>query len=105
MQWVNQDSQVIEDIDTVEEETGSSTELGIFVQSDDVFSDETVGFVHDFAYEQLEEYPDELLTASSIVTTVSYLMEMPGASIVPPTGDDVEPGLRAGARGHPDRRR
>ncbi len=89
-QWVNQDSQVIHDIETVRSETGSSAELGVFVQSDDVFSDETVGFVHDFAYEQLEEYPDDLLTASSIVTTASYLMEIPGASIVAPTGDEVQ---------------
>ena len=43
MQWVNQDSQAIKDI---HERRGrrpdSSSELGVFVQSDDVFSDKTV---------------------------------------------------------------
>jgi uncharacterized protein len=90
IEWVNQDSQVIKNIDTLEAETGSSSELGIYVQSDDIFDDKTVGFVHDFAYEQLEQYPRALLTASSIVTTVSFLMEVPGAPIIPPTGEEVE---------------
>jgi uncharacterized protein len=88
--WVNQDTQVVKDIHTLREETGSSSELGIFVESDDVFSDETVGFVHDFATEQLAERPDDLLTASSIVTTVSFLLEIPGTTPMAPTGEDVQ---------------
>jgi hypothetical protein len=89
-QWVNQDSQVIHDIDTVKRETGSSAELGIFVESDDIFSDETAAFVTEFANEQLADRPDDLLTASSIVTTVSFLLEMPDTTVLPPTGADVE---------------
>jgi hypothetical protein len=88
-EWVNQDTQVIEDIDTLKRETGSSAELGIFVESEDVFSDETVAFVTDFANEQLAARPDELLTASSLPTTVAFLLEMPGTTPLPPTGEDV----------------
>jgi hydrophobe/amphiphile efflux-3 (HAE3) family protein len=89
IEWVDQDSQVIEDLDRLQAETQSSSELGMFVESDDIFDDETVEFVDAFAKEQLAEYPEELLTASSIVTTVSFLMEIPGAGDVPPTGDEV----------------
>ncbi len=89
IEWVNQDSQVIEDLDRLQAETQSSSELGMFVESDDIFDDETVEFVDQFAKEQLAEYPEELLTASSIVTTVSFLMEIPGAGDVAPTGDEV----------------
>ncbi len=89
-EWVNQDTQVIRDIDTLKAETGSSAELGIFVESDDVFSDETAEFVTDFANEQLAERPDNLLTASSIVTTVAFLIEQPDTTTLPPTGADVE---------------
>jgi uncharacterized protein len=89
-EWVNQDSQVIHDINTVKAETGSSAELGIFVESDDIFSDETAAFVTEFANEQLADRPDDLLTASSIVTTVSFLLEMPDTTVLPPTGEDVE---------------
>jgi uncharacterized protein len=88
-EWVNQDTQVIRDIDTLKAETGSSAELGIFVESDDVFSDETAQFVTDFANEELAERPDELLTASSIVTTVAFLLELPDTTALAPTGDDV----------------
>ena len=90
IEWVDQDSQVIEDLDRLQAETSSSSELGMFVQSDDIFDDETVLFVDAFAKEQLAKYPEELLTASSIVTTVSFLMEIPGAGDVPPTGAEVE---------------
>ncbi len=89
-EWVNQDSQVIKDINTLKSETGSSAELGIFVESDDVFSDETVAFVTDFANEELAARPEELLTASSMPTTVSFLLEVPDTTPVPPRGIDVE---------------
>ncbi|MBN2622784.1 MAG: RND family transporter [Acidimicrobiales bacterium] len=90
-EWVNQDTQVIRDIDTLKAETGSSAELGIFIEADgSVFTDETAGFVTAFANEQLAARPNELLTASSIVTTVSFLLEVPGTTVLPPTGADVQ---------------
>ncbi|WP_430233780.1 efflux RND transporter permease subunit [Nitrosomonas communis] len=87
-EWVNQDSQVIEDLDVLREEVASSSELGIFVRTDEPFSDRSVEFVHDFATRSLSEH-DLLLTASSIVTTVSFLIEMPGTTTLAPTGQDV----------------
>ncbi len=98
-EWVDQDSDVIADLDVLRAEVGSSSELGIYVQSDEVFSDETVGFVHDFATSSLAEQ-DLLLTASSIVTTVSFLIEIPGTTVLPPTGADVA-NLRRRPRRHP----
>lgn len=88
-EWVEQDSDVIRDLDLLRAEVGSSSELGIFVQADDIFSNETVGFVHEFATGELERYPEDLLTASSIVTTMSFLIEVPGTTPLPPTGEDV----------------
>ncbi|HYZ99590.1 MAG TPA: MMPL family transporter [Acidimicrobiales bacterium] len=88
-EWVDQDSDVIRDIDTIKAETGSSAEMGVFVESADVFSDETVAFVHDVATEEMARYPDDLLTASSIVTTMSFVIEMPDTTPLPPTGEDV----------------
>ncbi len=98
IQWVNQDTQVIRDLDVLSEETGSSSELGMFFRADDIFSDDTVGFVHQFANEQLTEHPAQLLTASSVVTTVSFLMEIPGASDVAPTGDEVRAAFEVAPR-------
>ncbi|MEQ1786948.1 MAG: MMPL family transporter [Acidimicrobiales bacterium] len=90
IEWVNQDTDVIRDLDTLDREVKSSSELGIFFRTDDVFSDENVEFIHGFANQQLDDYDEQLLTASSIVTTVSFLMEIPGAGDVPPTGAEVK---------------
>src|SRR5690606_12809971 len=90
--WVNQDSQVIHDIETLKREVGSSSELGIFVETDDpdaIFDDETVAFVQDFARAELAERPDDLITASSVVTTVGFVLDIPGTTPLPPTGEDV----------------
>ncbi|MDQ6852977.1 MAG: MMPL family transporter [Actinomycetota bacterium] len=90
IKWVNQKSQVIHDLNTLDRETGSSSELGMFVQSKDVFDDKTVGFMDGFTTRQLAEHPDTLLTAAGIVTTVSdVLNDTPGTSHVAPTGEEV----------------
>jgi hydrophobe/amphiphile efflux-3 (HAE3) family protein len=90
--WVNQDSQVIHDIDTLKREVGSASELGIFVETadrDEVFDDDTVAFVSDFANAELAARPDDLLTASSIVTTMTFVIEIPDTTPLAPTGEDV----------------
>jgi hypothetical protein len=89
-EWVDQDTEVIQDLDTLREETGSSSELGIFVEAGDVFTDEVASFVQGFANDQLARYPEELLTASSMVTTVGFLIEVPDTTYLPPLGDDVQ---------------
>ena len=90
IKWVNQDSQVIKDLRTLDRETGSSSELGMFVQSKDVFDDKTVGFMDSFTTDELAKHPDTLLTGAGIVTTVSDITnDVPGATHVAPTGEEV----------------
>jgi uncharacterized protein len=81
---------VIHDLHVLDRETGSSSELGMFVQSNNVFDDKTVGFMDGFTTDQLTKHPDTLLTAAGIVTTVSDIVnDVPGASHVTPTGEEV----------------
>jgi len=87
--WVNQDSQVVKDLDYLADHTGTTSELGVYVQSNDVFDDQTVAFVDSFARQQLAKHPEELTNVSSLVTTVGFLLDVPGAKTVAPTGDDV----------------
>ena len=95
VQWVDQDSETISDIRTVEREVGSSSELGVFIQSDDVFSDEAVAFMHDLTRRNLEEFgadsaaPRGFITASSVEATLSGLANFPGTTEVTPTGAEV----------------
>ncbi len=93
IQWVNQSSQNRKDIQILEDEVDSSSELGVYVTADteeELFSDDTIGFLDSFTDETLDEYPDLLLRASSIITPISYLMEIPGASDLSPTGEHIQ---------------
>jgi hydrophobe/amphiphile efflux-3 (HAE3) family protein len=101
IQWVDQSSQSIKDFRYVEEQTGSSSELAFFIETapEDVFTQPTVDFVSEFAQDLLERYGSdippgkispELLTATSLVTTVDYAIEVPGASPLNPRASDVE---------------
>ena len=92
VQWVNQSSQAIKDFRTVEAQTGASSELGIFVKSDDVFSQQTVDYVSSLTSRNIDRFPETLLGASSVVATMDYLIEVPGAQTVNATPADVRGG-------------
>jgi hydrophobe/amphiphile efflux-3 (HAE3) family protein len=89
-QWVNQHSQVIKNLNVLDNQVHSSSELGVYVQAPNVFSQPTVTFVDDFTRDQLAKYPDTLLTASGVVPVVSQLADVPGAPHLTPTSADVE---------------
>jgi uncharacterized protein len=88
-QWVNQHSQVIKNLNVLNREVHSSSELGVYVQSGNAFAQPTVSFVDQFTRSQLQKYPDTLLTASGLVSTVSELGDVPGATHLTPTSADV----------------
>lgn len=92
VQWVNQSSQTRKDIATLEEEVDTSSAMGIYVRGDSteaLFTDEDITFVDNMTEDTLKEFGNELLRGSSIVTPLSYLVEIPGAEKVTPTGEQV----------------
>ncbi len=90
VQWVNPHSKVIHDINALTKGTGSANEFGVFVQAPDVFSNDVVRTVDLFTYQALQENRAKLATATSIVATMSDLInDVPGASHVVPTGNEV----------------
>lgn len=98
VQWVNQGSQNRKDIATLEREVDSSSELGTYLVADSrkqLFSDANARFVHRFTERTLRNYPRELLRASSVLTPVSYLTEIKGASDLPPTGAEMRKSYEA----------
>jgi uncharacterized protein len=101
--WANPETDTIRDARTLESETGFATTLGISIEVDHdepggIFTDELSAFVHDFTLGALDDEPD-LAAASSLVTTVSFLIAVPGATTLPPTGLDV---LKAFEQAPPD---
>lgn len=94
IQWVNQDSQVIHDIDALQEGTGSSNELGVFVTArapkTTVFTQPTVDYVDTFTADALRSNHATLRTANSVVSIVSDVInDIPGAGHVTPTVESV----------------
>jgi hydrophobe/amphiphile efflux-3 (HAE3) family protein len=87
--WVDQDSQVIGDLGVLADETGSTSELGIYILSDDVLSQPVVDFATELAVAELAGNDGRLLTASSIYTTTYFLMDVAGAEPQLPSADDV----------------
>ena len=91
--WANQDTDTVRDARFLESNTGFATTLGIFVETTNaetggIFTDEMGAFVHDFALDAVERH-SELAAASSLPTTLSYLIAIPGATPLPPLGIDL----------------
>ncbi|HEX7133582.1 MAG TPA: MMPL family transporter [Iamia sp.] len=92
VQWVNQDSQNRKDIATLEREVDSSSELGTYVVADseeELFDDATIEYLHEFTNDTLAEYPELLNRASSILTPISFLIEIEGTTPFAPTGEEI----------------
>ena len=93
--WVNPDTQVVRDIRKFEQKdfVGGSSELGVFISSTtsgDLFTKEAVEFTDKVTREKLAQFSDDLLVGSSIVATVSDLLDVPGADHVPPSAESVK---------------
>ncbi|HEX2578229.1 MAG TPA: MMPL family transporter [Aquihabitans sp.] len=90
VEWVNQESQNRKDVATLEEETGASSELGIYVTAEEeeqLFTDETMQWMERFTSSSVERYDDKLLVGSSILTPLSDLVDLDGASNHVPSGE------------------
>lgn len=87
--WVDQDSAVIADLETLESETGSTSELGVYIQADDVLTQPMVDFATQLGVDGLAESNGRLITASSIYMTTYLLTDVPGAAPVIPSAENV----------------
>ncbi|MGI9602608.1 MAG: efflux RND transporter permease subunit [Acidimicrobiales bacterium] len=101
--WANQDTDTIINARTFENDTGFATTLGVFIETEGedengIYTDEMATFIHDFTLNEVDEQPI-LAEASSLVTTLSYLIAIPDATALPPTGQDM---LAAYAEAPPD---
>ena len=110
IEWVNPSSTAVRNIHEIEKQAGISSELGMYVVSGGAFKNQSVKFVDNFTAEQLCRYGDAkrspencpadskrfsadtrvLANASSIVSIVSFLTEVPGTEPVVPTGAEVK---------------
>ena len=87
VKWINQDTQTVRDLETLEEETGFSSTLGILVEANNVFDQDVVDVMHEFT--MAAEDTDDVAASSSLVGTVGKIIEVPGATPVAPSSADL----------------
>jgi hypothetical protein len=83
VQWVNQKSQNRKDVATLEKETHASSELGIYItgtSDDELFSQKSLDWLERFTSDSMQRYKSDLLVGSSILTPLSDLTDITGAS-------------------------
>jgi len=87
IRWINQDTQTVRDLETLEEATGFSSTLGILVTANNVLADDVAELIHEFTV--ASEARDEVATTSSLVSTVAKIIQVPGATSLAPTSADL----------------
>ena len=87
IRWIDQGSEVVSDIERLEVETGFSSTLGVLVEANNVFDQQVIDLVHDFAIDA--EARTEVVSSSSLVTTLSKILAVDGATPLSPTEQDV----------------
>ena len=85
IKWIDQGSEVVEDIERLEDETGFSTTLGILVQANNVYDQHVIDLIWDFTLDA--EARDEVVTSSSLVNTMGKILMIPGATPIAPERD------------------
>ncbi|MGB3413056.1 MAG: MMPL family transporter [Microthrixaceae bacterium] len=92
--WVNQDTQVVRNIRTIERDVGGASEIGVFISSkgegSTVFTDEFVKYADTLASKTMTEFPDLLLTDFSMPGTIRKLVAVPDTPDVSPSAELVK---------------
>jgi hydrophobe/amphiphile efflux-3 (HAE3) family protein len=87
VRWINQDTQTVRDLDTLEEATGFSSTLSVLVTANNVLDEDLTELIHDFT--TYAESLDEVATSSSLTGTMAKIIGVEGATGIPPTSADV----------------
>ena len=64
VKWINQDTQTVRDLETLEESTGFSSTLSVLVTANNVLDEDVAQVLHDFT--TYAESLDEVATSSSL---------------------------------------
>ncbi|MEO0495226.1 MAG: MMPL family transporter [Actinomycetota bacterium] len=91
LRWIDQGSEVVTDINRLEDETGFSTTLGILVSANNVYEQDVIDLIHEFTV-AAETRPDgAVLSSSSLVNTMGKIIKVADddGDLVPTTADVV----------------
>ncbi len=87
VRWIDQGSETVADINRLEDATGFGTTLGVLVSANNVYDQGVVDLIHEFTLDA--EARPEVVSTSSLVNTMGKIIQVEGASVIPPTSDDI----------------
>ncbi len=87
IKWVDQSSQVVKDIEQLEDDTGFSSTLGILVAANNIYDQNVIDLVWDFTLDAEER--GDVVSTSSLVNTMGKIIMIDGATPISPTSADV----------------
>lgn len=88
VRWVNQDTQTVRDINTLQEETGFESTLGVLVEANNVTAQPVVDLI--FGFLETNEDGTTVRNSSSMVSTLSKIINFNDDVVaVPPRADDL----------------
>jgi len=90
VRWVNQDTQTVRDIDTLKEETQFESTLGVLVTANNINAQPVVDTLYAFVSTWDSPDEDRIANSSSMVSTMSKIINIDGANPVPPRAEDLE---------------
>ena len=88
LRWVDQGSQVVADVNSLEDAAGFSSTLGVLIESNNVLAPQVNAMLTEFIADA-EARPD-VVSSSSLVGTMSQIIDIDGATPLPPTSDDLQ---------------
>jgi uncharacterized protein len=88
IRWIDQGSQTVADVNTLEERTGFSTTLGVLVEANNVLDENVNDLIWQFTLDA-EQRPD-VVTSSSVVNTMGKILLVPGATALTPTPSELQ---------------
>ena len=100
IKWIDQNSEVVSDVGRLENETGFSTTLGVIVKANNTFDQDVIDLIHDFTL--AAEARPEVVSSSSYVNTMAKIIQVPGATPIAPTEEDIVGAAAAAAERTPD---
>jgi predicted RND superfamily exporter protein len=89
IKWIDQDSQVVQDIEKLEDETGFSSTLGILVAANNIYDQDVIDLIWDFTLDAEARDDQAVVSSSSMVNTMGKIIAIDGATPIAPTSDDV----------------
>jgi uncharacterized protein len=87
LKWIDQGSEVVRDVNRLEDATGFGTTMGVLVQANNVYEQEVIDLVWDFTLAAEER--DLIVSSSSMTNTMGKIIKIDGATPLPPTTADI----------------